>query len=282
MSEEVTVTDSGGQAMLDELAALINTKPAHEEGKIILVYSQAGVGKTSTFCQFKDGILIQEKDESAGALKHSGSIREDYPVITTTGYHHAIEVTRKVTASGKYRHVTHDGGSGMHEWSDEIARVDDFEGDRVAFGAFGRGDRSAGFLWEQYIEALREARAAGVWSYVLAHKEIITEKNASGSDYLKSAPAMSKNKRAQLLRYADAVLFMDFKTETVNVNKQSNVGKAMGGEIRVMYCTPSASYEAKNRLGLPDEILLGDSPQEAYRALGAALKAGKKKQGENQ
>lgn len=279
MSEELTAEQ---QASLDELAALINVRPAHEEGKIFVVYASVKVGKTTTFAQFKDGVLVEAKDNSAAALKESGDIRPDYPVIVGAGYHNVLDVLRLLVKTKAYRHITIDGGSGMHEWSDKLTIDNDFDGDRSKFSDYGRGDKPAGFLWDDFVDLLREARAAGIWIYVLCHKEVTTEKNPGGSDYLKNAPAMSKIKRAKLMRYADALLFMDFQTDIEKVNKQSNVGKAIGGEVRVMYCKPSASYEAGNRLGLPSEILLGDSPQEAYRALGAALKAGKKKTGENQ
>ena len=72
-----------------------------------------------------------------------------------------------------------------------------------------------------------------------------------------------------LVARADVVLFGNFQTI---VDKQ---GKAAGGENRILCCSRTAAYDAKNRVGLPDVLDMGGSPQEAWRAFAAALVAGK-------
>jgi hypothetical protein len=262
------------QSALDELDAILAPKPQVPPGRIIVAYSVPGVGKTSMFCQSTNGILVQCKDYSAEALKHSGAIRDNYPVIDTTGYYNAIEVLNKLAVAKRYNPVVIDGGSGLHSWSDAVTLSTDFGGDVSKFVSYGKGDNAAQWAWRSFTDAVNELKANGIWVYILCHKDVKTEKNAGGEDYYKNVVAVGKEKRAELNRFADAVLFMDF----IVYEKD---GKATGGEQRVMYCQPSAYYDAKNRMGLPPVIKLGDSPQEAYAAFIRAVRDGKKQsQGE--
>lgn len=262
---------------LDELMARVQTAPTEKAGKILLIYSCSGTGKTSTFCQAQKTVLVECKDYSSDALKESGAIRKDLPVIKTTGWDDALGVLGSLAKGGHdFMNVVIDGGTGLHEWSDALTIANECEGSREKFSAFGRGDQISGFYWQSLMETLDDLRRAGIWVFFLCHKGTVTERNPSGSDYIKSVPALSKQKLAQSLKYCDAILYMDFVTEQIDVNKQSKVGKAVGGEVRVLYCKPSAGFEAKNRLGLESPIYLGSSPQEAFRAFREAVKQGRR------
>ncbi len=52
--------------------------------------------------------------------------------------------------------------------------------------------------------------------------------------------------------WADLLLFANYKTVTVAVDKEGNKHKAQGGR-RVMYTSHHPCWDAKNRFGLPDE-----------------------------
>lgn len=52
--------------------------------------------------------------------------------------------------------------------------------------------------------------------------------------------------------WADAVLFADYKT--VVIETEGGKRKAQGGKNRVLRCTHAATWDAKNRWGLPDEV----------------------------
>lgn len=266
---------------INELLARAASRPSLT-GKLIVAYGQTGTGKTTTFSRAPKSVLVECKDYSADALKDSGSLPEELPVVKTTGWDDALQTFEALASGGHdFRNVIIDGGSGLHEWSDELTISQDMEGSREKFTAFGRGDRSAGFRWQELMQRLNDMKNAGLWVFLLCHKGTITERNPAGADYYKSVPHLSKEKLAQTLKYADAVLYLDFVIAEKDVNKQSGVGKAVGGDVRVLRCQPSAAYEAKNRLGLPDLIQLGNSPQEGFKAFANAVKAGKKSQQES-
>lgn len=263
--------------ILNELMNRVVAKESAPAGKLILAYSQAGIGKTSTFSQAPNSVLVECKDYSSDALKESGSIPKDLPVIKCENWGDSLRVLDILAQTKKFKNVILDGITGLSEWSDSETITHECEGDREKFTAFGRGDRLAGFRWQELMQILNNLKTAGIWVFALGHRATITEKNPSGSDYLKSTLSVPKDKLAQLSKYADAILFMDFITTQVSVNKHSGIGKAVGGESRIMYVTPSASYEAKNRLGLTEPIELGNSPSEAFGNFFKAVKAARKK-----
>ena len=257
------------------LANRIKTSTVRE-GKIVINYGSPGCGKTSMWCQAKDAILIEAKDNSASALKEIGSIREDLPVIQTSDWNDSLNILKSIVDEDhSYRNIIIDGLSGLDEYCNEITISEDCEGSADKFTAFGRGESLAGIKWMELVQTLRDIKSKGVWVYMLAHSQIITVNNPSGSNYVRYAPACGKVKLAQILKFSDAILYSTFVTATTEVNKESGKGKGVGGEKRVMYTSPSASFESKNRLNLPIIIDLGNSPQESFSAFANAAKSGR-------
>src|SRR6202034_6992 len=105
-----------------------------------------------------------------------------------------------------------------------------FEGDRSKFAAYGKGESVSGREWGNLMNILDTMKARGLWVILLAHSGAQTVKNPLGDDYLKAVPVMGKDKLAMTVKYADAILYMDFIVAQKDVNKQSHVGKAVGCE----------------------------------------------------
>ncbi len=72
------------------------------------------------------------------------------------------------------------------------------------------------------------------------------------------------------------MLFADYHTEVI---EEGNRKKGRGGTRRVFYTTHTATYEAKNRHGLPEEIEMGESGKEAWNNFITAVKAANGKEG---
>lgn len=250
------------------------------EGRIVLNYGPPGTGKTSMWCQAKNAILIEVKDESSGALKEIGSIREDLPVVSTTSWEDSISILKELAETNhSYRNVIIDGVSGLNEYCDQYTIDTQCDGDSDKFVAFGRGEKLASITWQEFVQVIRDLRAKGIWVFLLGHQQIVTITNPTGDNYVKYSPAVGKDRLPQLVKYCDAIFFSSFVIATKDVDKQSGKGKVLGGERRIMYTTPSASYDAKNRLGIPGMIDLGSSPQESFQAFANAVKAARQQKG---
>ena len=263
-----------------ELTERIKKTGNTKTGKIILVYGAPKQGKTSTFCNFPKSLLIQVKDQSADALKESGCIPEDMPVLDVTGWNDTLSSLRElVDSEHEYKGVILDGPSGIEEYVDALVTEENFDNSPTKFAAWGgtQGDKVSGVRWMELMEVINELKAKGIWVFMIAHLAIVNVKSPSGGDYCKSVPHLSKSKLMASLKYVDAIIFMESVIALKDVNEQSHKGKAVGGS-RLMRCGgANPSFEAGNRMGLPDTIVLGNSPKEAWDAFALAVKSGRKK-----
>lgn len=66
---------------------------------------------------------------------------------------------------------------------------------------------------------------------------------------------LQKKTAALVKEWSDLLLFANYKTVSVAVDKQGNKHKAQGGK-RVLYTTHHPCWDAKNRQGLPEEMPL--------------------------
>jgi hypothetical protein len=79
--------------------------------------------------------------------------------------------------------------------------------------------------------------------------------------------------RSIITKWAQAVLFMNIDVninravETDRITKLIMEGKARDEDVRLMYTTKAPGHSAKNRLGLPMVINMGDSSKKAFENL---------------
>lgn len=161
----------------------------------------------------------------------------------------------------------------MHEHVCET----EFGGDwtEKGFTGYMRGYEVSLSYWRELLgklDRLREERKMTV--VLLSHTKVKNFKNPEGADYDRYQPDMHEKTWALTSNWADVVLFGNFST-TVVTGKREDVtkkGKALGGSERVLYTERTAAFDAKNRLGLPPEIDLGDTPEKAWEAFSSAVK----------
>lgn len=271
--------------LMASLGVKVKTTPDETAGRFVVAYGATGLGKTTTLTQTPGTILVEAQDESSEALKNSGNIPATLPVVTATGYHNCISILKSMTPQlgekPMFKKIVIDGGSGMVRWCDRIIIDSHFKGDYDKFIDYGgdKGEKATLFLWLEFIEAIKDLRASGVWVYLICHSVIKNQRNTEGADYYKAIPhlGIGKDRTDLTVREADAILFFDTVIETKNEDKKTGKGGKAVGSQRVIKTDVHAAYEAKNRLNLPPIIELGNSPLEGARALHAAIQAGKKK-----
>lgn len=106
------------------------------------------------------------------------------------------------------------------------------------------------------LNLLGECVERGLNVVVTAHAAIVKfEQPDEMGAYDRWEMKLSRKHVAPLLKeWADAVLFANFKTIVVESDKAGKRHKAMGGRNRVLHASHSATWDAKNRWGLPDEV----------------------------
>lgn len=149
------------------------------------------------------------------------------------------------------------------------------EGNKKSISDFGYG---AGFqaMLEQFgrvikaLTAIREERKMIV--VLIAHSHVKTYQNPLGADYDRHCIKLREKNSELFTEWVDLIGFIHFQVFT-NTKKDGfgETTKAIGGDIRVLSCHPSAAYEGGNRYGITSDITIPD-PSTGWNNLINAIK----------
>lgn len=211
----------------------------------IVVDGTEGVGKT-TFCScFPEPLFID--------LEHGTDSMDVNRTQTPENWEELIQIVNEVAEEPSVcRTLIIDTG----DWAETLCigyicrkyKQDGIEG----FG-YGKGYVYLREEFDNLLRALDGVIAAGINVVITAHTkikkfELPNEQGAFDRYELK----MSKNVAPLVREWCDIQLFANFKTYVVDTGNKHH--KGTGGTKRVMYASHTASWDAKNRHGLPDEM----------------------------
>ncbi len=133
---------------------------------------------------------------------------------------------------------------------------------------YGKGYVEALGEWRQLLRRLEAVRARGMHVLLLAHATVRRVSPPDLEPYDRYSLKVNEKAAALVREWADAVLFAQYE---VNVAKgrTDRVAKAYSTGERVLRTVYSASWDAKNRWGLPETV-----PLDAQVLLRAAAGAG--------
>jgi len=243
-----------------------------------VIHGVEGIGKTSLPAYAPSPIFIETRGETGletlidanrlPALPH-------FPAVET--WMELLGIIQMLTDDPHdYRTLVIDTLNGAEKLCHEEVCRRDFKNDWTDSGFMGymRGFEVACADWLdliQRLDALRERRKMAI--VCLCHTCVKPFKNPEGPDYDRWQPDMHHKTWGLTNKWSDAILFMNYETFTSKDDKKKC--KATGGQTRIMYTERCAAYDAKNRMGLPSDIVLGNSGQEAWNAFSSALKTAK-------
>lgn len=243
-----------------------------------LIYAVEGWGKTSLAAKFPAPVFIQSNGETgleslidAGQLPETPHFGEcmDFAAVK-------LAVQSLIDAPTlPFRTVVIDTVNGVERLVHEFVCERDFGGDwgERGFASYGKGYKVSVAPFRELLTLLDRLRAKHeVRIVLLAHCKIGQFKNPEGSDYNRYSADMHESTYGMAAKWADAILFGNF--ETVVTDERNGKGKAKGC-TRMLYTERRAAYDAKNRLGLPPEISMGSSADEAWSNLSNEIKRAK-------
>jgi len=123
---------------------------------------------------------------------------------------------------------------------------------------YGKGYGLALTLWNDFLTGLSALRAEkGMMVILIAHSKVERFENPETDAYDRYTPRLHKTAAALIQEWADEVLFASYRVMT----RQAGEGlhkktKAIGTGERILRTQEKAAHQAKNRLGLPDELPL--------------------------
>jgi hypothetical protein len=249
------------------------------------MHSGVGFGKTSIAAFSRAPIFVMTRGETglttlidAGQLPPTPHLPE---AETWADLLAAVRLLR--TEKHDYKTLVLDTANGaerlMHEWVCER----DFDGEwgERGFGSYMRGYEVALADWRMFLNSLDELRKEkGMTIFFLLHTRIKTFKNPSGADYDRYAPEMHEKTWGLTKGWLDCILFGNFEVtvkQGTKVADASKKGKAAELSHRILYTnSDNPTFDAKNRMGLPDEIEMGDSARVGWSNLATAIKESRK------
>jgi len=232
-----------------------------------------GIGKTSFAAFAPSPICLMTRGET-GLLTLIDNGR-----IPATDHFDECETWGQVTSAIRYlienqtpnRTLVFDTLNGAERLCFEYVCQDRYNGDWVSFDAYGRGPNVALAEWNDFLtnlDRLRFTRRMAI--IVLCHTKVKTYNNPLGENFDRYTPDMNDKTWGLAAKWADIVLFGNFEILVKKTDKASKA-KATGGERRILYTTRSAAFDAKNRMGLPAQIPMGNSAESAWKAFADAL-----------
>lgn len=244
-----------------------------------IVHGGEGTGKTSFPAYAPSPVFIQSRGETGlETLIEAGRLppTPHFPECQTWGEVLSC-IDTLINEDHPHKTLVLDTLNGVERLNHEEVCLSHFKNDWGEHGFMGymRGyDVSLG-PWRELLsklDTLRETKRMAI--VCLCHTRVKTFKNPQGADYDRYQPDMHEKTWGLSHKWADAVLFINFET-FVDENDAKKKGKATSSQARMMYTERHAAYDAKNRLGLPLEINMGNSGQDAWNNFKAALVSGR-------
>jgi hypothetical protein len=236
------------------------------------VYGVEKIGKTSLCAYMPSPVFLQARGETGlEALIDAGQLP---PVAHIPGelksWQEVLEAVEWIrTTKHEHKTLVIDGIDSVLRLCFEHVKRTQFDDDEKKFMAYWKGYECTPNIWKELLSALDVLRAERKMAIVMVcHAKVSKKKNPAGEDWTCYTPNLHEYVWAITAAWLDCILFMDFYKAV------GDDGKASGDDsVRTIYCQHDATYDAGNRFGLKEDIDCGDSPQEAWKNLSAAIKA---------
>lgn len=212
----------------------------------IVVDGVEGVGKSTFAAQFPDPLFID--------LENGTDSMDVMRAQKPSNWEELLQIVREIAADPSVcKTLIVDTG----DWAEALCvkyicrkyKTDGLE----SFG-YGKGYVYLREEFENLLNELDKVIAVGVNVVVCAHAQIKKfELPDEAGSFDRYELKMSKNVSPLVREWCDIQLFANFKTYVV-ATENKNRSKGTGGTRRVMYASHTASWDAKNRHGLPDEM----------------------------
>lgn len=248
----------------------------------VVLYGPPGIGKTSIGCRLPGALIVQTEDGTDDLIDSGNSpevahtpLIADWPALIAflgsldaTAHPYKTIVLDSLTAAERLCHE--------HVCSTNFGSRWTAPQGADSFTAYGKGYHvAASQHWPDLFRVLDLLRVKHRMAVLaLAHATVRKRRRPDTEDFEQYVPSLHESTLDPTVQWADSVLFFNFKSITT---KQDGRTKGVGGAKRVLYCENRDTHLAKNRVGLPVSIPLGESADEAAAVFLQAFRDAKSK-----
>jgi len=256
-------TKASGGTYLSQISSAVE-----ERAMAGVLYGPPGVGKTTWGAQWPGALfLIDAQEQGIHDLKAARLLDKSLPVLPEADDWEGLlaMLTELASSDHEYDTLVIDSLTGMERLCYRHVCETEFNNDWSPKGFFSymQGfEVSSRRYWPTFLEHLDMVRANNVNVLLLAHSEIRRHDDPEREGYDRYEPSVHRKIWSSTHRWAEFVLFANFH---VDLEGKGTKKKAKGGHDRFLHTENSAAYIAKNRLGLPAVISMGNSGAEAFK-----------------
>ena len=219
--------------------------------KKIVIYGPEGIGKSTLASQFPDPVFIDTEDST----KDMNVKRLDKP----TSWQMLLDEVRFIRDNPTLcKTLVLDTA----DWAEQM-EIDDLlktnQKNGIEDFGYGKGYTYSAERFGKLLNLLTEVSERGVHIVMTAHAQLRKVELPEEMGAYDHWEMKTSKKVAPLIReWADAVLFLNYKVNVINIDNQGAAkgkNKAQGGR-RVIHTNHTPFWDAKNRYGMPDELPL--------------------------
>ena len=221
----------------------------------VLIYGVEGIGKSTFASKFPDPLFIDTEGSTVYLDVNRfdpapASWQQLLDMVTWARDHASLGSTLVIDTLDWAERMCCDAVCAENNWAS------------IESPGYGQGYKQAYEKFTKLLDILTEVSAKGITVVCCAHAKLVKveQPDAIGS-YDKWGMKLIDTRNTSIAslckEWADAVLFANYETiiEYVGTGSGASEPKAKArGNKRVLYCNHDATYDAKNRWGLPQKV----------------------------
>lgn len=213
----------------------------------MLVYGPEGVGKTTFAAQAPGAVFI----DTEGSTRHMDVARFDPPM-------NLVDVMEAFNYTLAHPDQVETLVIDTVDWLERLIFSNvclEKKLQNIEDMGYGKGYVYAKQKMQQILDTLQAIVDRGVHVILVCHSMIrkFEQPDEMGSYDRYMLKLNEKNIAPLVKEWVDLMLFVNYKTNVIT-DEKTKTKKGVGGQKRVMYANHTASWDAKNRFGLPDEM----------------------------
>lgn len=218
----------------------------------IIIYGEAGVGKTTFACSAPSPIVVQTED-GLGLI--------DVPAFPKAT--RFADVMDALDSLGKEKHDYRTVVIDSLDWLEPLiwdATCNRLGIESIEAPGYGKGYVETGREWREFFGLVTDLRDIKNMTIILtAHSQIVRIEDPELQPYDSHSLKLHKKAAAIAEEYSDIVGFANHKVIVKAddpKNKSNTRVRAISGRERILHVSGSPAYSAKNRYGISEDMVL--------------------------